>query len=86
MTTRLCLNCRTILTHGQLKFCSRLCEKRSQRQQQLARDHSITKGNIEIIARLGENNRPEWILPGCIVTRDRRKAEQTAATLSRLTQ
>lgn len=77
----LCLNCQKPLAKGQLKFCCRLCEKRSQRRQQLARKHHIVQGEIEIVARLKANNKPEWILPGCVVTDDQAKAEQVAKAL-----
>lgn len=82
----LCLNCQKPLAKGQLKFCSRLCEKRSQRRQQLAKKHHIVAGNIEIVARLKADNKPEWILPGCYVTDNRYQAEAFANQLYRFQQ
>ena len=80
-TRVVCLNCQKPLRKGQLKFCSRLCEKRSQRRQQLAKKHHIMEGEIEIVARLKADNKPEWILPGCIVTDNKEQAAALAKQL-----
>ncbi len=78
-----CLTCRTPLQPSQLKFCCRLCEQRSQRQQHVAKAHNIIRGEIEIVARMMGNDQPEWILPGGLVTGVRQNAEKLAEELQR---